>query len=123
MRQDQHLRRKADRFGAGGEKSEHDEGVVKEVLRRIAVAPVGTVGDIGAEYVVGSPQVVVSEPFRSLGKVTNGCRFAADIDEWQCDADLHGNLPIVLRTRCSAMSRKGKQALAERHNPNIARAS
>jgi hypothetical protein len=41
LRQDQHLGRELDIAGTGGDKAEQRKGVMEEIGRRVAVAPIG----------------------------------------------------------------------------------
>ncbi len=92
LRQDQDLGREADRLGAAGEVAEQHEGIVEQILRGVAVLVLRPVGGVDPEHVVGQRQMVVAELLRRLGELARGVGLAADIDQGQRDAELHGNL-------------------------------
>ena len=89
LREDEHAGDELEPGNDSGEVAEEDEDLVEHVLGRVWAGPLGTVGDVRAEYVVVRQQMGESELLGRLGVLADAARVSADLRLREDDSDLH----------------------------------
>ena len=95
LRQDEHPGGETKFRCDAGQITEKNEGIMKQILRRITVrVPVGARCNIDAKNVIGGLQKIIACGFQALCIVTRGLWIATDIADRRKRTKLHDQTPI-----------------------------